>query len=174
MIKTLYALPLTLHANYNMVIIILGSKSDLDWGKEIGRHLTEFNIPYIMHIASAHKTPEYLITLIDKYESLNKQLIYICVAGRSNALGGFVDARTANPVINCPPYTEKYKGLDILSSLRMPSGVVPLTVITPEAAALAAAKIFGSYDKKIKKKILAYQEKNRKKIISDDQKLIIK
>ncbi|MBI5452018.1 AIR carboxylase family protein, partial [Candidatus Gottesmanbacteria bacterium] len=126
-----------------MVIIFLGSKSDHIWGKEIVKYLSEFDISYKLHIASAHKTPEYLLNLIKKYEGSNKQIVYICVAGRSNALGGFVDAQTKNPVINCPPYSEKYGGLDILSSLRMPSGVAPLTVLEPEQAALAAAKILG-------------------------------
>ncbi|MBI5452502.1 AIR carboxylase family protein, partial [Candidatus Gottesmanbacteria bacterium] len=67
---------------------------------------------------------------------------------------------------NCPPYSEKYGGLDILSSLRMPSGVAPLTVLEPEQAALAAAKILG-----FKEKIAAYQKKIREKIIEEDKKL---
>src|SRR3989338_11039346 len=147
-----------------MVIIFLGSKSDLDWGQNIAKYLAVFGIPYKIHIASAHKTPEYLLGLIKKYEKTNKPLVYICVAGRSNALGGFVDAETVHPVINCPPYSEKYKGLDVLSSLRMPSGVGCLTVITPEAAALAAAKILGYKDK-----VQSLQNANRQKIIKADK-----
>ncbi len=154
-----------------MVIIILGSKSDLDWGKEIAKYLTELGVSYKMHIASAHKTPEYLLQLLGKYESSKDPIIYICVAGRSNALGGFVDARTCYPVINCPPYNEKYAGLDILSSLRMPSGVAPVTVLEPEQAALAAVKILSMGNISLKKTVLNYQKNFRNKIIQNDKNL---
>lgn len=153
-----------------MVIIFLGSKSDLDWACQIGKYLKELGIIYKIHIASAHKTPEYLLKLIDKYESSKKQIVYICVAGRSNALGGFVDAQVVHPVINCPPYSEKYAGLDVLSSLRMPSGVAVTTVLEPEQAALAAAKILGLSDKKILQNISNYQKNVKEKVINDDSK----
>jgi len=149
-----------------MVIIILGSKSDQQWGKQIADSLARFGVDYKIHIASAHKTPKHLLVLISKYDSLNKPLVYICVAGRSNALGGFVDVQTVHPVINCPPYNDKYAGLDILSSLRMPGGVAPLTVLEPEQAAVAAAKILNR-----KKEILSFQKGLKEKIIKNDQEL---
>lgn len=154
-----------------MVIIFLGSKSDLEWGKDISKHLLRFDIVYKIHIASAHKTPEYLLTLVRKYDKLGEPLVYICVAGRSNALGGFVDAQTNNPVLNCPPYSEKYAGLDILSSLRMPGGVASLTVLEPVQVALAAAKIISLSDIKIKEKIFSYQKEIKEKIKKADQDL---
>jgi 5-(carboxyamino)imidazole ribonucleotide mutase len=97
--------------------------------------------------------------------------VYICVAGRSNALGGLVDAQTEYPVINCPPYSEKYAGLDILSSLRMPSGVSPLTVLEPEQAVLAAAKILSFKNKELRQKIISNQKKVKEKILKDNQNL---
>lgn len=149
-----------------MVIIILGSKSDLPWGKQITKYLDELKIEYKLHIASAHKTPQYILQLLKKYESSGKKIVYIAVAGRSNALGGFIDAQVMHPVINCPPYSEKYAGLDILSSLRMPSGISCLTVLEPEQAALAAAKILGEFQK-----VAKYQENLKKKILEEDEKL---
>lgn len=154
-----------------MVIIILGSKTDLNWGKEIAGYLSNFGIKYIIHIASAHKTPQHLLNLLEKYEKLRKPLVYICVAGRSNALGGFVDGQVTAAVINCPPYSEKYAGLDILSSLRMPSGIGALTVLEPDQAALAAAKILWLTDKKLFKKVQQYQKEFREKVINDDKKI---
>lgn len=150
-----------------MVVIFLGSKSDLEWGQKIAENLKNFQIDYKIHIASAHKTPELLLSLIKKYDTDDRPLVYICVAGRSNALGGLVDANTVHPVINCPPYSEKYKGLDILSSLRMPSGVAPLTILETDSAALAAAKILGR-----RVKVSAYQNSFKKKIIDDDSQLV--
>ncbi len=153
-----------------MVIIFLGSKSDLEIGQAIGESLVKLEITYKLHIASAHKTPEHLLKLLKHYESLGKPLVYICIAGRSNALGGFVDGQVVHPVINCPPYSDKYAGLDVLSSLRMPTGVAVTTVLEPEQAALAAAKILGLNDKKILLNIRNYQKTVKEKVISDDSK----
>lgn len=152
-----------------MIVIFLGSSSDLGWGKEIGQHLGEFGVSYKIHIASAHKTPEHLLKLLQQYESCQEQIVYICVAGRSNALGGFVDAQTTKPVINCPPYSDKYAGLDVLSSLRMPSGVSSMTVLEPQQAALAAVKILALTNKSLRSKISQFQKHIKEKIVSQDK-----
>ena len=149
-----------------MVIIFLGSKTDLEVGRTIGKYLKDFGINFKLHVASAHKTPQYLLKLIKKYESLNKPLVYICVAGRSNALGGFVDAQVVHPVINCPPRSNEFAGLDILSSLRMPSGVACMTVLEPDHAAMSAAKILGANEK-----VLLYQKRLKEKILADDAEM---
>ena len=148
-----------------MVTILLGSKTDLEWGKEIAKYLEIFGIMYKIRIASAHKTPEHLLNIVKDGKEVT---VYICVAGRSNALGGFVDANTNKPVINCPPPSEKYAGLDILSSLRMPSGVAPLTVLEPEQAALSAAKIIGLTSEEVKNKVEEYRKKVKESIINAD------
>lgn len=152
-----------------MVIIILGSSSDLSYGNEIAVRLSDLGIENRIKVASAHKTPEYLLDFIKKNEKDNQALVYICVAGRSNALGGLVDAQTHYPVINCPPYSEKYAGLDIFSSLRMPSGVAAMTVLEPDQAALAAAKILSLNNSQIRKKVAQYQKKLKEKIIHNGQ-----
>lgn len=147
-----------------MVVIFLGSKSDMEVGNEIIKNLKNFGLAYKMHVSSAHKTPQHLLGLIKEYEAAGSPLVYICVAGRSNALGGFVDAQVVHPVINCPPPSDKYAGVDIFSSLRMPSGVACMTVLEPEQAALAAAKILGEKDK-----VSFYQKKLKEKIIANNQ-----
>ncbi|PIP32491.1 5-(carboxyamino)imidazole ribonucleotide mutase [Candidatus Gottesmanbacteria bacterium CG11_big_fil_rev_8_21_14_0_20_37_11] len=154
-----------------MVIIILGSKSDLNLAKEIIKNLQFFKIEYRLHIASAHKNPEYVLGLLKKYEAEGKEKIYICVAGRSNALGGVVDAQILSPVINCPPYSEKFAGLDILSSLRMPSGVCSMTVLEPEQAVLAAAKILALKDEEIRNRIKLYRKEYKDMMVRENGKL---
>ena len=79
------------------------------------------------------------------------------MAGRSNALSAFVDANTPKPVIACPPYSEKFSGKDIYSSLRVPSGIGSVVTIEPEGAAIAAAKILAAGDKTREQPIKAYQ-----------------
>lgn len=151
------------------VIIIMGSKSDLDWSKKISASLKNFGIDAIMHIASAHKIPLRCVELIKQYEKEN--VVFITVAGRSNALSGFSDAQTYCPVIACPPYSDKFGGNDIFSSFRMPSGVAPMLVSEPENAALAAAKILALKNENLKHRVIEYQNKMREILINDDKEI---
>ncbi len=150
----------------NKAVIIMGSKADLEWSKKIAKALENFGIESVLRIASAHKLPLKCYELIKEFEKEN--VVFITVAGRSNALSGFTDGQTHCPVIACPPYSEKFGGTDIYSSLRMPSGIAPMVVTEAENAALAAAKIFGLTDEKIKNKVMEYQKKIKDVLINDD------
>ena len=149
------------------VVIIMGSKSDLKWSKRIAEALDGFGIKSALRVASAHKMPFKCYELIKEYEK--KDVVFVTVAGRSNALSGFTDAQTCCPVIACPPYSDKFSGGDIYSSLRMPSAVAPMVVLEPANAALAAAKILGLTDKRIQEKIKEYQTSAKKALEKDDQ-----
>ncbi|MBO8130934.1 MAG: 5-(carboxyamino)imidazole ribonucleotide mutase [Candidatus Marinimicrobia bacterium] len=151
------------------VIILMGSKSDIEWSKKIASSCEKFGIKATLRVASAHKTPLKCLEIIKEYE--NKDVVFITVAGRSNALSGFVDAQTDKPVISCPPYGDKFAGADIFSSIRMPSGVAPMLVLEPENAGLAAAKILALTDSDIKKKVIEYQRKMKEKIQKDDEEI---
>ena len=152
------------------VVIILGSKADLDWADQISSVLGRFEIETVTRIASAHKVPLKCYNLIKEYEKEN--VVFITIAGMSNALSGFTDAQTHCPVIACPPYSDKFAGADLYSSIRMPSGVAPLTILSPENAALAAAKIFGLANPDIQKRVADYQEKKRKELEEADNNLV--
>ena len=73
------------------VVIIMGSKADLDWAEQISRVLKGFEIEVISRIASAHKVPLKCYNLIKDYEKEN--VVFITIAGMSNALSGFTDAQ---------------------------------------------------------------------------------
>lgn len=151
------------------VVIIMGSKADLEWANQISKVLDRFEISNVSRIASAHKVPLKCYELIKAYEKEN--VVFITIAGMSNALSGFTDAQTHCPVIACPPYSDKFGGGDLYSSVRMPSGVAPLTVLSPENAALAAAKILGLSNPQIQSKITEYQNKKRVELEEADQAL---
>lgn len=144
------------------VVIIAGSRSDMDHVLQIVEHLKAFDIHTVVHIASAHKTPQRLLELVRSHNWVNEPTVFIAVAGRSNALGGMIDGATHFPVINCPPPGDRFAGLDILSSLRMPSGIAPATVLEPDQAALLAAKILGLADKSINSKVRALQKSHQR------------
>ena len=150
------------------VKIIMGSERDLEFCKKIGTVLEIFAIPYEYRIASAHKTPNKVLEILNEDDG-DLNLVYVTVAGRSNALSGFLDANTYRPVIACPPYSDKFAGVDIFSSLRMPSGSGLATVLEPETAAILAAKILAFGDKELIGKIENYQKELKEKIYKADE-----
>jgi len=153
------------------VVILMGSKSDMPFVKEIVSALEAFAIRAELRIASAHKSARYLLDALAAYETRGDVGAYITVAGRSNALSGMVDANVAAPVIACPPYSEKFAGSDLYSSLRMPSGVAPAVVLEPSAAALLAAKILAAGDPGLRARIVEAQRAQTEALVAADAEL---
>jgi 5-(carboxyamino)imidazole ribonucleotide mutase len=151
------------------VVILLGSKSDMEHRAAIARGLDRFAVTHETRIASAHKVTRYLLDLLERYERDGQTRVYITVAGRSNALSGVVDANSRHPVIACPPYSDRFGGMDLLSSVRMPGGVAPMLVLEPEGAALAAAKILAMNDPALAERIAAWQAESREQAMADDR-----
>ena len=143
-------------------IIIMGSERDLDFSREIAKYLKLLAVNYEFRVASAHKTPEKVLEIIKQFEK--EKVVYVTVAGRSNALSAFIDGNTTKPVIACPPYSEKFGGADIYSSLRVPSGIGSVVTIEPEGAAIATAKIFAVEDAEMQKRMREYQATKKKEI----------
>lgn len=150
------------------VPIIMGSKADLSHGQAIAEALKAFGIASELRVASAHKATRYVLDLLAAYEADPRPKVYITIAGRSNALSGVVDANVTAPVIACPPYSDRFAGADIYSSLRMPSGVAPAVVLEPAAAALLAAKILALADPALRARIAAAQSAAAQQIMDDD------
>lgn len=158
-------------SNSQLVVIVMGSQSDLEYCRKIITTLDEFGVSWEARVCSAHKDTGRLLSMIDEYKEKEEAIVYIAVAGRSNALGGVIDANTTSPVINAPPPSDKFGGMDILSSLRMPSGSGALTVIEAEAAAIGAVKIFSLYNPELSDKLVKYQENLRSKVLEADIKI---
>jgi 5-(carboxyamino)imidazole ribonucleotide mutase len=148
-------------------IVIMASEKDLEFCREIAKYLKVLGVEYEFRVASAHKTPEKVLEILKELEG--EKVIYITVAGRSNALSAFVDANTSKPVIACPPYSEKYGGADLYSSLRVPSGIGSVVTIEPGGAALAVAKILALGDEELEKRVKAYQLEKKKEIERADE-----
>ena len=122
------------------VVILYGSQKDETFINNICFNLNKFNIEFSKYEASAHKKPHILLKVLDKYK--DHKLVWITVAGRSNALSGVVAAQTEQPCIACPPFQDKVDMLtNVHSSLQMPSSVPVMTVLDPYNAVLAANRI---------------------------------
>lgn len=154
-----------------LVVILMGSQADHAHCQKIADAAKAFGIDVVMRVGSAHKTPEHVLAMLRAYEADPRPKVYITVAGRSNALSGFVDGAVSAPVIACPPSSDAFAGADILSSLRMPSAIAPAVVLDPANAALLAAKILGLADANMREKVRAFQKAQAKRILADDEKL---
>jgi len=124
-------------------VIIMGSTSDEPHAKKITDKLDEYGIAWERHAASAHKEPLKVLEILNTNKD-GKDIVYITIAGRSNALSGFVAANSKFPTLGCPPFSDKADMLvNIHSTLQMPSNTPVLTVVDPGNCALAVKRIFG-------------------------------
>ena len=125
-------------------VLIMGSTSDEPHAKKITDKLDEYGITWEQHAASAHKQPLKVLEIIEANKD-GQDIVYITIAGRSNALSGFVAANSEFPTLGCPPFSDKADMLvNIHSTLQMPSNTPVLTVIDPGNCALAVKRIFGA------------------------------
>lgn len=139
------------------VTFVLGSKADVPFTEKIAAMLKDdFGIPSEIIVASAHKVPEKVVTLIEKLNAATEPMVVMTVVGMSNGLGGVMAGSCVHPVLNCPPFEtlEEYM-IDLHSSLRMPSDVPVMTVLNPKNAAVAAARILGESDPAVREKVAA-------------------
>jgi len=151
-----------------LVVILMGSKADLEHCIKISNACKGFGLETILRIGSAHKTAEHTLAILREHEADARPKVYITVAGRSNALSGFTDGAVSAPVIACPPTSDSFGGADIYSSLRMPSGIAPAVVLAPVNAALLAAKILWLVDADVREQVKASQSGAMGKIVADD------
>jgi formyltetrahydrofolate-dependent phosphoribosylglycinamide formyltransferase len=134
--------------NYHktLVIIIAGSQSDEEHVMKLKKYINQSKMYCKVYYSSAHKNTNEVLQILQKYESENykgRNIIYVTVAGRSNALSGVVTCNTRYPVIACPPFKDKMDmQVNINSTLQCPSKVPVMTILEPENVSLAINKIF--------------------------------
>ena len=127
----------------NRVIIISGSISDKSHCEKIEEKLKDNNIISKTYFCSAHKNTKGVLEILSKYEKSDQNIIYVTVAGMSNALSGVVSCNSRFPVIACPPFKDKMDMFtNINSSLQCPSNVPVMTILSPLNVAIATKKIF--------------------------------
>ena len=95
------------------------------------------------YIASAHKNTRHVLQLIEKYNKDQRNVVWVTVAGRSNALSGVVAANSNDPVIACPPFSNKTDMMvNLHSTLQCPSNVPVMAILEPINVALSIKRIF--------------------------------
>ena len=130
-------------AKMGCVVILAGSTSDEKHVEKIKTALKKQKIPSYVHYASAHKNTQLVLSLLNEYNGMNGRVVYVTVAGRSNALSGVVACNTKYPTIACPPFSDKDDFMvNINSTLQMPSNVPVMTILEPGNVAISVKRMF--------------------------------
>lgn len=156
------------------VAIIMGSKSDLEVMQQAAQVLADFQVEHHIQIVSAHRTPELMVQF--SKEAYDKDFrVIIAGAGGAAHLPGMVASLTALPVIGVPvKSSNSIDGWDsILSILQMPNGVPVATVALNAAqnAGLLAIQILATSDNALCRKLEAYKQSLRDKVIRSNEGL---
>lgn len=148
------------------IVVLMGSPRDLPFASKIKEFLKaeKFPVSIVYNVASAHRTPEKLLNDLKTYEQNGDKIVYITVAGLSDALSGVVAGTTLNPVVACPPDSEKYGASKVFSSTAMPKGIPVAYVVKPENAALVAVRILALSNADLKKRLDSFKQKMTKAI----------
>lgn len=127
-----------------IVVIVAGSDRDAKWIDTIKSELNKFNIYSKTYIASAHRNTQMVVDIVKKYDGYkDRQIMFVCVAGMTNALGGTVAAQSRYPTFACPPFKDQTDmQVNIWSSIINPTNVPTITVLQPVNLALAINRIF--------------------------------
>lgn len=156
------------------IAVLVGSESDLSVTKSGVEILETLNIPYEIHIYSAHRTPE--VTLKFAKSAQRKGFgVMIVGAGMAAHLAGVVAAHTLLPVIGVP-IDSKLEGLDaLLSTVQMPAGI-PVACVTIGRtgfinAALLAAQILSLKDRGLQERLKNMRIQMTKDVLKADRKL---
>src|SRR3954465_10307497 len=105
------------------VLIVMGSDSDLDQLVPATGALKELGIPFDMTVASAHRSPDRVVTLAREARASGFGVI-LAGAGGAAHLAGVIAANTTLPVVAVPIAVGTLGGVDaLLSSVQMPGGV---------------------------------------------------
>ena len=152
--------------------IIMGSDSDLPVVEKAINVLKDFDIPFEVHIYSAHRTPEQARTFALNARE-NGYGALICAAGMAAHLAGAIAANTTIPVIGIPIKCS-LDGLDaLLSTVQMPSGIPVATVAINGAAnaAFLAAEIISLTDDALAAKLDARRKADADAVLAKDAKV---
>jgi 5-(carboxyamino)imidazole ribonucleotide mutase len=156
-----------------LVVIMMGSKSDLDLMQPASDCLKELGIEHEIRVLSAHRTPDRTAEFVRGARARGVRVL-ICAAGGAAHLAGAAAAQTTLPVIGVPLARTPLGGNDaLLATVQMPRGMPVATVAIDGSynAALLAAEIIGVSDAAIAAKVEAHREAARAKVIADDESL---
>ena len=153
--------------------IVMGSDSDLPIVQKAIDVLKSLDIPYEVHIYSAHRTPVEARDFAANARA-NGFAAIIAAAGMAAHLAGAIAANTTLPVIGIPCKSAALDGMDaLLSTVQMPTGIPVATVAINGAAnaALLCAQIIAVEDSALAQKLDDKRIADANKVLAKDAEL---
>ena len=154
--------------------IVMGSDSDLPVISKTAEILKELQIPFEVHVYSAHRTPEEARNFAANARKDGFGVI-IAAAGMAAHLAGALAANTTLPVIGIPCKSSVLDGMDaLLSTVMMPSGIPVATVAIDggKNAALLAAEILAVSDEELAARLDAKRAEEAAAVIRKDASIM--
>ena len=150
--------------------LIMGSDSDLPVIRKAADVLRQLEIPFEVHVYSAHRTPDEAMAYAESAKSRGIGVL-VCAAGMAAHLAGSIAARTTLPVIGIPCSGGLLGGLDaLLSTVQMPSGI-PVAAVAVDGganAALQAAQMLALSDGALGERLEKLRAMAKEKVLSRD------
>ena len=153
--------------------IVMGSASDLPIVKKAIDMLVYFDIPYEVHVYSAHRTPDEASDFASSAKERGFGVL-IAAAGMAAHLAGVVASRTTLPVIGIPCKSTNLDGMDaLLATVQMPTGIPVATVAIDGAgnAALLAAEILALSDEALADKLIAKRKADTEAVLKKNAEI---
>ena len=149
------------------IAVIMGSDSDLPIVEKAIQTLQEYQVPYEVHVYSAHRTPEEARAFAMSARENGFGAI-IAAAGKAAHLAGAMAANTTLPVIGIPVKSSTLDGIDaLLSTVQMPSGMPVATVAIDGAvnAALLSIQILAVSDEALAQRLADARAEGTRKVL---------
>ena len=154
--------------------IVMGSDSDLPVIRKATAVLDALEMPYEVHVYSAHRTPEEAGNFAKTAREKGFGVI-IAAAGMAAHLAGAIAANTTLPVIGIPCKSSAFDGMDaLLSTVQMPPGIPVATVAVNGGAnaGLLAAQILAVEDAALAERLLAKRKSDAAAVLEKDQQIL--
>ncbi len=155
------------------VLLLMGSDSDFEVMKKALKVFKELEIPFLIDVCSAHRTPDRAKKYAEEAEQRGIEII-IAAAGMAAHLAGFMASHTTLPVIGVPIASGSLNGIDaLLSTVQMPPGIPVATVAVngAENAAWLACQILATKYPEIREKLKAKRKEMYDKILNKSEKI---
>lgn len=155
------------------VAVIMGSDSDFSVVSKALVQLKKFDVPYEVHVMSAHRTPTDAAEF-SKNAKKNGFGVIIAAAGMAAHLAGVLAAYTTLPVIGIPVKGPNFDGLDaLLATVQMPTGIPVATVAVNGAgnAAILAIEMLALSDEKLSAKLETMKKEMAQAVAEKDREI---
>ena len=153
--------------------IVMGSDSDLPILEKAMNMLKSMEVPYEVHVYSAHRTPDQALAFAREAEQ-NGFGVLIAAAGMAAHLAGVLAANTTLPVIGIPCVSQYLDGMDaLLATVQMPTGIPVATVAINGGgnAALLACQMLAISDEALAARLKAKREKDTNAVLEKNARI---